>query len=828
MLIKTKLNILSVAIVCSVIANLTIIDYSIRFAQELDHTDSLLTDVRVHQLELRKHEKDFLARKDIKYRAKFEQTYHSYEATLKTLEQKVDELGFDQINTRQLRAHFTSYSNNFYQLISAYEKVGLNEKLGLQGELRKRVHEIEKTIKSFNKSQLLADTLMLRRREKDFLLRMDPKYLAKFNHDYALFSQHLYTSDLSAKLTFQLQTELDAYRKAFTDMVKGYEAIGFTEEKGFRGEMRQSIHQVDGELEKFHSAFAKAIDEKNEAFYQQLMILYLLLAGLVVIAVVMVVQKISRSTQKLTDVFESLQQNYDFSIRCDLDDNDEIGKVGKVLNGLLQNLQQAFAEINSATTALENGVFDQKVEANYQGDLAELKTGVNGSIDNIKHVMCQLNNTLDALSEGRFDEQIEISAEGHYRQMLAKTAGVMTELDGIVTNINGVMARVNDGDFNGRIEIDAPGDLGDMKQGINLSLEHIADAIDSISHVVAAQAAGDLTVKLPDGKFKGQLHDLKNAINYSLNKMSEVVEVASQVSKEVSLAAQEVAQGSNSLSQRVQEQAASLEQTASTMDEMTSQLKHSTDNAQQAAGLAQEVQEKTQNGERVMQNTIAAMQEIETSSGRISEIVNLIDGIAFQTNLLALNAAVEAARAGDHGRGFAVVAGEVRNLAQKSAEAARDIKELIEQSGDKVSQGAELANRSGEVLKEIHASIVDMSQMVQQIAQVSREQADGIGQVNHAIVQIDNVTQQNAALVEETSASSENLNGQAAKLKQEMDFFKTTRDVSTPSLASPRGQAPTKLAAKPAKKNGELNSVSAVAKPSDSVSTPTDTEWEDF
>lgn len=827
MLIKTKLNILSVAIVCLMIANLVVIDYSIKRAQELEHARAVLEEVQIHQLQLRKHEKDFLARRNIKYRAKFEQTYQSYLATLKILEQAMEKQGFDQVNTDQLRRYFSDYSDGFHKLVSAYEAVGLDEKSGLQGELRKRVHEIQKTIKSFNKPQLLADTLMLRRREKDFLLRMNSKYLDKFNHDYAVFTQHMYTAGISAKLTSQLQTELDAYRKAFTDMVKGYQTIGFTEEQGFRGEMRQTIHQVNGELEQFHHAFAQAIDDKVETFYLQLMVLYLVLAGLVVFALILVVQKISRSTQKLTDVFENLQQNYDFSIRSDLDDQDEIGQVGQVLNGLLENLQKAFAEINTATTSLEKGVFDQKVSGEYRGDLDILKSGVNGSIDNIKHVMCQLNNTLNALSEGWFDEQVEVSAEGHYREMLQKTANVMSQLQDIVAGINAVMVKVNDGDFNGRIHLNAPGDLGKMESVLNESLGHIAEAIDAISHVVAAQAAGDLTVKLPDGKFKGQLHDLKNAINYSLNKMSEVVEAASQVSKEVSLAAEQVAQGSNSLSQRVQEQAASLEQTAATMDQMSSQLNQSTDNAQQAAGLAKTVQQQTENGEKVMEETIAAMEAIESSSDQIADIVNLIDGIAFQTNLLALNAAVEAARAGDHGRGFAVVAGEVRNLAQKSAEAARDIKGLIEQSGERVEQGSKLANQSGAVLKEIHTSIVEVSQMVQQIAQVSREQADGVAKVNHAIVQIDNVTQRNAALVEETSASSENLNGQAAKLQQEMNFFKTTASSAMPSVAP---KSPGLVKKQPPSSTASQRSKLVKPTTDKTVSNKvnSDAEWEDF
>jgi len=185
------------------------------------------------------------------------------------------------------------------------------------------------------------------------------------------------------------------------------------------------------------------------------------------------------------------------------------------------------------------------------------------------------------------------------------------------------------------------------------------------------------------------------------------------------------------------------------------------------------VQTKTQQGAGVMQQTIASMNAIQQSSHKIADIVSLIDGIAFQTNLLALNAAVEAARAGDHGRGFAVVAGEVRALAQKSAEAAKDIKHLIDESVGRINEGTELASQSGEMLNGIHGAIEEVVTMIEQIAQASQEQAQGVGQVHQAITNIDQVTQQNAALVEETTASTESLTQEADNLRQNMAFFQT-------------------------------------------------------
>jgi methyl-accepting chemotaxis protein len=219
------------------------------------------------------------------------------------------------------------------------------------------------------------------------------------------------------------------------------------------------------------------------------------------------------------------------------------------------------------------------------------------------------------------------------------------------------------------------------------------------------------------------------------------------------------------------------------MHEMTTAVQANTDNATKVAELAKEVQGQSNDGVQVMQQTIEAMKSIQESSSKISEIVSIIDSIAFQTNLLALNAAVEAARAGEHGRGFAVVASEVRALAGKSADAAKDIKGLIEDSVQRIDAGTKLADKSGEMLSTISESVKEVTNMIEAISSASKEQTTGISQVHQAIAGIDRVTQENAALVEETTAASESLNHEASELRQNMSFFKTGQNQHTTHLA---------------------------------------------
>jgi methyl-accepting chemotaxis protein len=255
-----------------------------------------------------------------------------------------------------------------------------------------------------------------------------------------------------------------------------------------------------------------------------------------------------------------------------------------------------------------------------------------------------------------------------------------------------------------------------------------------------------------------------------------VIRTMNLAATEVRAGAEEISRGNADLSRRTEEQASSLEETSSSMEEMTSTVKNNADNAAQANQLAAAARAQAERGGSVVGAAVAAMGEINASSKRIADIIGVIDAIAFQTNLLALNAAVEAARAGEQGRGFAVVASEVRNLASRSAGAAREIKGLIQDSVGKVAEGTKLVDESGKVLEEIVIGVKKVTEVVAEIASSSREQSAGIEQVNKTITMMDDVTQQNAVLVEEASAAAQALTEQATNLTQLIARYRVGED----------------------------------------------------
>jgi len=291
--------------------------------------------------------------------------------------------------------------------------------------------------------------------------------------------------------------------------------------------------------------------------------------------------------------------------------------------------------------------------------------------------------------------------------------------------------------------------------------------------ITRAIAAGDLgtEIRVPahaSSSVVAGMAEMQNALR-------EIVRTVRASSESIATGSSQIATGNADLSQRTEEQASNLQQTAASMEQLSATVKHNADTALEASRMASSASSVANQGKEVVAQVVRTMDDISQGSHRIADIIGVIDGIAFQTNILALNAAVEAARAGEQGRGFAVVAGEVRSLAQRAAQSAREIKQLIETSVDRVGTGASLVADAGRTMEEVVGQVVRVNQLISEISAAGREQTTGIGQVSDAVAQLDQVTQQNAALVEESAAASESLNQQARKLVEAVAVFKLAR-----------------------------------------------------
>ena len=352
------------------------------------------------------------------------------------------------------------------------------------------------------------------------------------------------------------------------------------------------------------------------------------------------------------------------------------------------------------------------------------------------------------------------------------------------------------GDFSKRLEVSGKaGFFKSLAEGMNRLLETSSQGLNDVAEILNALARGDLTKRM-EGDYAGTFAQLRDDTNTTVERLKEVVGRIQEATQAINTAAQEIAAGNQDLSRRTEEQASSLEETASSMEELNATVKQNADNAKQANELAKTANAGVEKGGDVVKRVAATMDEIQTSSKKIADIIGVIDSIAFQTNILALNAAVEAARAGEQGRGFAVVASEVRSLAQRSATAAKEIKTLISESVDRIEGGAKLAAEAGTTMGDVVTSFQAVAALVTEITHASREQSSGIEQVTQAVSQMDEVTQQNAALVEQAAAAAESMEEQSRGLVQAVSMFKVGEEamqlkrVSTTKLGGPTRKEP--------------------------------------
>jgi methyl-accepting chemotaxis protein len=310
-----------------------------------------------------------------------------------------------------------------------------------------------------------------------------------------------------------------------------------------------------------------------------------------------------------------------------------------------------------------------------------------------------------------------------------------------------------------------------LAESLNTLIDSVAGVVDGVARLVESANDGDLTRRMPVDGRSGLDGQIGHGVNQLVGEMASIVAKVKEAAERVQAGAAEISQGNASLSRRTEDQAASLQETTSSMDQMLSTVRQNAENAHHANQLAIEARERAEGGSAVVASAVQAMDGINVASRKIADIIGVIDEIAFQTNLLALNAAVEAARAGEQGRGFAVVASEVRSLASRSAEAAKEIKQLIQDSVSRVAEGAQVVGESGKTFIQVVASVKKVGDIIAEIAAASADQAKGIEQVGGAVTRIDELTQQNAAMVEEAAAASQALAEQSNGLSQMMSRY---------------------------------------------------------
>jgi methyl-accepting chemotaxis protein len=433
----------------------------------------------------------------------------------------------------------------------------------------------------------------------------------------------------------------------------------------------------------------------------------------------------------------------DFSVKMQM--NGKVGythELSALLNQLTETVDLAFKDTIRVTQALSEGDLSQKITKEYSGAYNEVKTSVNTTADSLNKIVAEIKSIVEAAAvRGNFSLKMEMAGKTGYSKELSELLNQLSSItEAGLNDVLHLSRELAHGNLTQSITKDYPGTFGEVKVGMNSTVANLKDLV-------------------------GQIKDATDTIH---------------------TAAREIAAGNVNLSERTEDQAANLEKTASSMEQITSTVKQNAENARQANQLAAGASDIAVRGGDVVNEVVHTMSSISDSSKKISEIISVIDGIAFQTNILALNAAVEAARAGEQGRGFAVVAAEVRSLAQRSALAAKEIKILINDSVEKVSVGTELVDKAGKTMNEVVTAVKRVTDIMAEITAASSEQSQGIEQVNQAITQMDDVTQQNAALVEEAAAAAESMEEQAQSLAAAVAAFKVNNDSGMAHRASVR------------------------------------------
>jgi methyl-accepting chemotaxis protein len=442
---------------------------------------------------------------------------------------------------------------------------------------------------------------------------------------------------------------------------------------------------------------------------------------------------------------------------------------------VLQNLQK---EMGRLTIASREGQLNERGKADqFKGAYGEIVQGVNTMLDAILLPIGEGNRVLAQVSIGNLNERVEIACKGDHEKMKNAINDTAAAIRKLVEEMNRLSKASSDGMLSTRGKPEQfKGSYADVVIGVNTMLDAILMPINEAAEVLEKVAARDMAARVK-GDYKGDHAKIKVSLNTAVENLDTALSQVAEATEQVSSGSQQIASGSQSLAQGTNEQASSLEEVSSSLEEMSSMTKQNADSANQAKNLAVEANSNANSGTQAMTQMSTSINKIKESSDQTAKIVKTIDEIAMQTNLLALNAAVEAARAGEAGRGFAVVAEEVRNLAQRSAQAAKNTADMISESVKNADEGVKIATEVSKSFEAITVSVKKVNDLIAEIAAASGEQSQGIDQVNTAVAQMDKVTQQNAANSEESASAAEEMSSQAEELQSMIAQFSLSSTV---------------------------------------------------